>query len=109
MSRICSYLTESAAGIACRMACGSGASAPCCCEQPARATPANTIDAKRTCRVITSLNSPRDRWNIVLARPHQRNDPSNHAPAEKEIQQEDRERIALAARQRNDRRQEVQK
>src|SRR5579859_4131500 len=102
-----SYCTESAAGIFSRMACASGVWAACCCVQPASGIAATIINTTRARRDITGPDLPRHRWDIVLRRPHQRHDPPNHAPTQKEIEQEDGEQIALASSQSNDRRQEV--
>src|SRR5579864_449018 len=50
---------------------------------------------------------PRRRGNVTLRRPHQRHDPPDHAPSQEQVQQKDRQQIALASRQRNDRRQKI--
>src|SRR5271165_1600709 len=100
----------SARGRACNTAWGSGAFGTFCGEEQAASVTLNASNAAvRTCLEITGPNLPYHRWHIVFRRPHQGNDPSNHAPAQEEVQQEDRQQIPLAARQGNDRRQEVQR
>src|ERR1700756_3837166 len=100
----------SAAGMPCKTASGSGGFAAVCCEEhPARKISASTIAVTRMPRdlPITGPKLPHHRGNVVLRRPDQRDDPPNHAPSQEKVEQEDCEEVALAPRQRNDRRQKI--
>src|ERR1035437_3801208 len=61
----------------------------------------------RTDLPITGPKLPHHRGNVVFRRPDQRDDPSDDAPSQEKVEQEDREEVALAPGQRNDRRQEI--
>src|ERR1700689_608767 len=52
-------------------------------------------------------NLPHHNRYIILRRPNQRNNPSNPAPSQKQVQQKDGQQIPLAPRQRNKRRQKI--
>src|SRR5271170_7309507 len=102
-----SYCAESAGGIARSTASGSGAFSEGWREQAARTHAKPRTRVVRTYWEITGRRLPRHRGNIGLGRPDQCNDPANYAPPEEKIQQKDRQRIALAAQQSNDRRQKI--
>src|ERR1700751_3057510 len=95
----------SAVGILCNTTSGSGGFAAFSCEvHPVREIPTSTIAAVRMPRnlPITGPKLPHHRGNVVLRRPDQRDNPPNHAPPQKQIEQEDGEEVPLAPRQRND-------
>src|SRR5712691_10369593 len=105
-----STCTGSAAGMLCKTTSGSGGLAAFCCEEhPAREIPASILAAVWMPRdlPITGPKLPHHRGNVVLRRPDQCDDPSNHAPTQKQIEQEDREEVPFAPRQCNDRRQKI--
>src|ERR1035438_9554699 len=45
---------------------------------------------------ITGPKLPHHRGNVVFRRPDQRDDPSDDAPSQEKVEQEDREEVALA-------------
>src|SRR5579862_4533277 len=110
MSWMRSNFAGSAAGMACNTTSGAGGfGASCCEEHPTREIPSRMI-ADTTLRSdlpITVRTLPHHRGYIILRRPDQRNEPSNHAPPQKEIEQEDRQKISLAPSESNNRRQKI--
>src|SRR6266852_5000036 len=111
MSRTRSYCLASAEGIACRRALGSGGAGAALCEEHAAIETHNKPAASPMSRdedvPVRGPNSPHRHRKIMLRRPNQRDHPANHAPSQEQIQQEDRQDVTLAARQRNNRRQKI--
>src|ERR1035437_7619730 len=109
MSWMRSNLAESAAVMACKTTSGAGGCAAFCCEHATREIPNSKINHIRMDRdlPITGPTLPHHRRNVVFGRPHQRHDPSDYAPSQKQIEQEDREQVPLASGQGNDRRQKI--
>src|ERR1700722_8613190 len=96
--------------MACNTTSGAGGFVASGCEEHATiAIPSNAISdvSRRRDLPITGPTSPHHRGNVVLRRPNQRDNPSNYAPSQEQIQQEDRRQVPLAASQRNDRRQKI--
>jgi len=59
-------------------------------------------------RLALLRQSPNHDWHVLLQRPNQRNHPANRRPSKEEIQDQDRTRIPLAAREGKDGRQKIQ-
>src|SRR5262245_59359258 len=109
MSRMRSDCAESAGGITCSAATGSGGEAEFCCELHARITRViNSTGSSRQERTITTPRLPHHHDIIVLCRPHDYDNPANDAPSQEKVQEENCEQIPLAPRQCYERRQKVQ-
>src|ERR1035437_4320946 len=105
-----SYRASSAGGMACNTVLGSGAGAALGCDEQATSETLNsrTAAARMSRDVhITGPKLPHNRGIVGLRRPDQRDDPSNHAPSQKKVEQEDRQEVPLAPGQGNDRRQKI--
>src|SRR6266567_1544256 len=100
----------SAAGMACNTTSGAGGFGASGCEEHATSgIPSSTIDDTpiRNDLPITGPRLPHHRGNIIFRCPDQRDEPSNHAPAQEQVEQKDREEVPLAPGQGNDRWQKI--
>jgi hypothetical protein len=95
------YLPDAAGGIACSNAAASGEADGFCLEEHApRGKPNNSASARF---FVAISNSPRDHDVIRFQCPDQGNNPSNHRPAENEVQKENAHDVPFASSQGNDR------